>query len=239
MARLYGETVYAHFESEGTKEYQEVVKRTNQFGETYYQTYTGQTVDVKDAKPSQLKQLFIEDSIAELTNREGRATAACIESGWFHVCTSRQRRKSFDDCSLSGSYCGTYVVVPEENRGKLTELTLAILDVALNDPKELKPKAAKTVEVTAYLNSEGKLATDENDTVFVVKQQVDSKAKLTDLYKSGDGEDSPSTIMQLLNNATPIEVKPSPSSTPRKSFSPSLNGALELNQKLQGLSPNL
>lgn len=71
------------------------------------------------------------------------------------------------ECGYVGHYCGTYVWVPPgPGRDELAKLTLAILDYAVHDDRQLPAK-----EVTAYLSANGVPATSST-AAYVVKATI-------------------------------------------------------------------
>lgn len=103
----------------------------------------------------------------------GIITSRCLESCWFHVgCADcADEIKKNNPCCLMGEHCGTLVwVTPGRGSEQLTRLTIAILDYAVNDPKELAAPATK--EVTGYFNSKGSLADSRESAVLVIKANL-------------------------------------------------------------------
>ena len=253
-----GEAIYAVFDNSLSGEYREFVQQRDEFGKTVFAHATGETINETRAaelrKANLLRQLFVQDSVEAFANRFGRATATCIHSGWFVKC-DRKSRSKFRNCELVGNYCDTSVAVPEKHRAKLTELTLVILDIALNDPTDAPDAPAvpepKTKEVTAYVNAKGELASSEDDTAFIVKEVVDRSTKISDLFKpstdSEGNQTTPGTRFEKFldgldaqpssTGRMPFGIEPSPSVTPRKSRVQSQFNPLSVQQNLNFLSP--
>jgi len=74
-----------------------------------------------------------------------------------------------DCCQLTGFHCGTYVWVPKCHRGKLSQLTLKILDYAVNDPKEV---AKRTKEVTIFVDEFGRQTSEDEKHVGSVTARI-------------------------------------------------------------------
>ncbi len=86
----------------------------------------------------------------------GIVTSECLRSDccWFHVACKGCVGKHGPCCRV-GHYRGVYVVVPPgRGQAELTELTLAVLDYAVNKPAEEESVPSK--EVTLYLDAEGR-----------------------------------------------------------------------------------
>lgn len=117
--------------------------------------------------PSDLQAVYIPDNLSVRTQRSGRVTAACLGGTcWFEV-GSRVDSHKWSKCCLVGSYCGTYVKVPECHRDELTKLTLTILDIATN-----QAAGTPTMEVFAFIDSSGKRAAKFEEAAFVARATV-------------------------------------------------------------------
>jgi len=102
-----------------------------------------------EPQPTQVtKSLYVDGSIALSTEASGQVTSECLLGPCWFKSGKKSDVPKRSRCSHIGNYCGCYVWVPECNRDRLTNLTLAILDIALNDPS-----SGRTKEVVAYLDS--------------------------------------------------------------------------------------
>lgn len=63
------------------------------------------------------------------------------------------------ECDKTGSWCGCHITVCPESYAALTQLTLAILDIAVNDPAPAKPKP--TIEVEDFIYDAGNTRIEE------------------------------------------------------------------------------
>jgi len=97
------------------------------------------------------------------TPSSGIVTSECLYPSccWFRKsCNKKDVPKR---CQLVGRYCGTYVWVPcGPGRDQLAQLTLAILDFATNEDRELPTK-----EVVAYMKRNGCAATKKDAELVV------------------------------------------------------------------------
>lgn len=100
------------------------------------------------SKPARKERaLFVDGTVDLLTRSSGKVTAECLLSPcWFKVGKKCDVPRC-NPCAHVGHHCGTYIWVPPCGSDQLAQLTLAILDIALNDPP-----AARTKEVVAYLD---------------------------------------------------------------------------------------
>jgi hypothetical protein len=99
-----------------------------------------------------LRRDFYGPPDADVTNPAFNEEQPCLNSGcWFHWGCKEHVPKDCQ-CPYVGEYCGLYLWVCPEGREMLTRLTLAILDYAVNDPKQFT-KRTKVVEL--YLNLDG------------------------------------------------------------------------------------
>lgn len=74
-----------------------------------------------------------------------------------------------DCCRLTGFHCGTYVWVPECHRDKLSQLTLKILDYAVNDPAKV---TKRTKEVTIFVDKFGRQTSEDEKHVGSVTATI-------------------------------------------------------------------
>jgi hypothetical protein len=109
----------------------------------------------------------------------GQLDADCImnlsESPWFGT-GSKGDIPHDCDCIYVGRYCGQYVWVLPEHREKLTQLTLAILDYAVNEPPE---PVQKDVEVTVVRNKNDQITS----TTRTEKFKEDVKVRGQTIYR--------------------------------------------------------
>ncbi len=222
-----GKSIY-HY-TDASNESFRIVREANEFNqEVYRYEFTNDYVpsdDIAAAKEdNRLKPLYVDNSVAEHTARTGKVTVECLSSCWFQV-GSRKDFKKLGTCCPVGSYCGTYVCVPNKHRDQLSKLTMVILDIALNDDAKLP---TLTKEVVAYLDPAGQI-TSKREAAYRVTQQLsagDSEEKVAphdkSRVKSLDSEHLQQQKLQLfeqeqlrLENSirTPIqELTPTPGS---------------------------
>jgi hypothetical protein len=101
----------------------------------------------------------------------GIVTTECLGSCWFHIgcadCISKVKKRN--PCCLIGEHCGTVVwVAPGRGTDELAKLTIAILDFAVNDPKEAKEAKEPTRIVTGYFDRAGNPSTQLQASYHIV-----------------------------------------------------------------------
>jgi hypothetical protein len=152
------------------------VRDTNDFNETVYRALENRDICItkdeaqKLAQKKLFKPVFVDNSLALHTLRTGKTTIDCVGTCWFKIGTKNDF-KHLRSCCPVGSYCGTYICVPQENIGDLSKLTMVILDIALND-NAVVPTSTK--EVVAFLNSHGEIADNRATSVYRVTRTVDA-----------------------------------------------------------------
>lgn len=170
-----GHDVYRLYKSQPTSamdpiEFEEVYEDKDEIKTTIYRSVesghiiSAKTIDTAK-KEKRLLNAYVDITLPEHTRRTGTVTAACLYAPcWFEV---GKGRKVPSQCCHVGHYCGTYVWVPKCGVDQLTQLTITILDIALNDPP-----AGRTKEVIAYLDQNGNPVANAKTATFEVKQVI-------------------------------------------------------------------
>ena len=209
----------------------------------YYDAVNNQAVDVSGYD---LSDVTVPKDIALIADITGKTTIECIDGNcWFNIGSKRDVPKGI--CKHVGHHCGKYVWVPKCHSDKLTDLTLVILDIALNDPAEEpeeeeieKPEEPK-IEVVARLDANGEPTTSAN-AAYTVTLQVGADADVTKLFPSKEEKSTTqprSTFMVAPKRATAIiESRRAPAITipENKRTQGQTSGLLDFRRQLDSLS---
>jgi hypothetical protein len=154
-----------------------------------------------------------EACVAAIKADTGIVTTACLGSCWFHVgcadCVKEIRKQN--PCCLMGEHCGTVVwVTPGRGTDELAKLTIAILDFAVNDPKEAKKDAEPTRQITAYFNDAGIPTTQAK-----ASYQVVANVAYPDSNAPFDPDTTATSLKAILlgKPVTSCDVRPLPSTS--------------------------
>ncbi|GAA5508022.1 hypothetical protein [Novipirellula caenicola] len=119
-----------------------------------------------DCEKSLSKFFYGDSHYAGSSSTSSEVDLSCLHSGWFVVSCEKCAREKYDKCCLIGEHCGTVVCVPRgEGSNQLSLLTIALLDIAQNDPPTVAKKRVK-----AYLTDKGKLTTEANASFEVERE---------------------------------------------------------------------
>jgi len=128
-----------------------------------------------------LSPVYVNGTVGNFSDTNGIVTTACIDGHCWFCCGDKHDAPNHNQCCYVGHHCGTYVWVPHHGRDALTNLTLIILDIALNDPPE-----SPNSEVIAYVGTDGQTPATKDTASFEIKGNVRGGGNPTSLLPSSD-----------------------------------------------------
>jgi len=206
-------------ELSGTKSIEYLAAIRNEFGEDEFYTCDGVKCVLKDEDEiaallalNKLRPVYVDDSLAQFSQRTGRITPACLSCGWVR-CGDPDGIKN-SRCCATGEYCGVEIWVPANCRDQLSILTLLVLEIARHDPAVIAPESkpeqhellltfANLPGMTTETGSAGEDDPSQTKSTFILPHQQERDWR--NVRPRGIEKQAPMLVNPLSGNSNAVE----------------------------------